>query len=188
MRIGERRLLFLVLVVVLATIFVLGKQNEQIGDFTNVLSSNLLNVLTIIAVIVLMIYMVRVNDMKIEDTREKTKDIIQHIDIMPSILSYLNYPKPFKSFGANIFDKKKEKFAINYNNNYQLVIDNKSIIYSEINDEITNIYDLENDPTFKTNILNITSSEKLMLYKQKIKAFIQTYNNTIINNELQYEG
>tara|TARA_Y100001935_G_C17311202_1_gene516412 strand:- start:1226 stop:1732 length:507 start_codon:yes stop_codon:yes gene_type:complete len=75
MRIGERRLLFLVLVVVLATIFVLGKQNEQIGDFTNVLSSNLLNVLTIIAVIVLMIYMVRVNDMKIEDTREKTKDI-----------------------------------------------------------------------------------------------------------------
>ena len=119
---------------------------------------------------------------------EKTKDIIQHIDIMPSILSYLNYPKPFKSFGANIFNKKKEKFAINYNNNFQLVIDNKSIIYSEINDEITNIYDLENDPTFKTNILNITSSENLMLYKQKVKAFIQTYNNTIINNELQYEG
>tara|TARA_B100000902_G_scaffold386306_1_gene428796 strand:+ start:328 stop:840 length:513 start_codon:yes stop_codon:yes gene_type:complete len=63
--------------VVLATIsiFFLGNQIEQIKKFTHVLSSNVLNALTILAVIILMMYMVRVNHMKIEDTREKSKDI-----------------------------------------------------------------------------------------------------------------
>ena len=117
---------------------------------------------------------------------EKSKEIIQHIDIMPSILSYINYPNSFKSFGSNIFDKSKNKFAINYNNNFQLVMDNRNIIYSELNDEITNIYDLEKDPLFTKNIVSFSNIDSLKIYKQKIKAFIQTYNNSMINNSLQY--
>lgn len=117
---------------------------------------------------------------------KKSREIIQHIDIMPSILSYINYPNSFKSFGSNIFDKSKSNFAINYNNNFQLVMDNRNIIYSELNDEITNIYDLEKDPLFTKNIVSFSNIDSLKIYKQKIKAFIQTYNNSMINNSLQY--
>ncbi|MFN7189424.1 MAG: hypothetical protein ACK5VK_15040, partial [Cyclobacteriaceae bacterium] len=48
-------------------------------------------------------------------------EIIQQIDIMPTVLGYLNYDEPYLAFGRNVFDPKTKPFAFNYlNNAYQL--------------------------------------------------------------------
>ena len=118
---------------------------------------------------------------------QKSNKIIQQIDIMPSILSYLNYNKPFISLGNNIFNNENG-FAINYNNGFQLIIDNKIIIYDEIGEKIIKISNLYNDLNQTQNILNDIEDKKLLEYENKIKAFIQTYNNRMINNTMYLEN
>ena len=40
--------------------------------------------------------------------------LAEQIDILPTILSYLNYPYPYVAFGTNLFDKNSRRFVINY--------------------------------------------------------------------------
>ena len=119
---------------------------------------------------------------------QKTNKIIQQIDIMPSILSYLNYNKPFISLGNNIFNNENG-FAITYNNGYQLIIDNKIIIYDELEEKITKIFERTNDDLrLKQAILNDIDSLDSKQYENKIRGFIQTYNNRMINNTMSLEN
>ena len=118
---------------------------------------------------------------------QKSKKIIQQIDIMPSILSYLDYNKPFLSLGNNIFNSENG-FAINYNNGFQMIIDERVVIYNELEEEITKIFDFTNDISLKQNIINDIESIKIEQYKYKIQSFIQTYNNRMIDNKLSFEN
>ena len=45
--------------------------------------------------------------------------LVQQIDVMPSVLSYLHYDKPYFAFGKNIFQKPPINFAVNYDGVYQ---------------------------------------------------------------------
>ena len=118
---------------------------------------------------------------------QKSEKIIQQIDIMPSILSYLDYNKPFLSLGNNIFNSENG-FAINYNNGFQMIIDERVVIYNELEEEITKIFDFTNDISLKQNIINDIESIKIEQYKYKIQSFIQTYNNRMIDNKLSFEN
>ena len=118
---------------------------------------------------------------------QKSEKIIQQIDIMPSILSYLDYNKPFLSLGNNIFNSENG-FAINYNNGFQMIIDERVVIYNELEEEITKIFDFTNDISLKQNIINDIESIKIEKYKYTIQSFIQTYNNRMIDNKLSLEN
>jgi len=118
---------------------------------------------------------------------QKSEKIIQQIDIMPSILSYLDYNKPFISLGNNIFNDENG-FAINYNNGFQMIIDERVVIYNELEEKITKIFDFTNDISLKQNIINNIESIKIEEYKNKIQSFIQTYNNRMIDNNLSLEN
>ena len=118
---------------------------------------------------------------------EKSEKIIQQIDIMPSILSYLDYNKPFISLGNNIFNNENG-FAINYNNGFQMIIDEKVVIYNELEEEITKIFDFTKDLSLKKNIINDIENIKIEQYKNKIQSFIQTYNNRMIDNNFSLEN
>ncbi len=49
--------------------------------------------------------------------------IVQQIDIMSTILGYLNYPEAYFAFGNDIFDNDARHFAVSYTNNtYQLIM------------------------------------------------------------------
>jgi phosphoglycerol transferase MdoB-like AlkP superfamily enzyme len=54
-----------------------------------------------------------------EILKEKSLKNIQQIDVMPSILSLLNYPKPFLAFGKNVFSQSENNFAVNHFGEYQ---------------------------------------------------------------------
>ena len=118
---------------------------------------------------------------------QKSNNVIQQIDIMPSILSYLNYNKPFMSLGNNIFNDQNG-FAINYNNGFQLIIEDKLIVYDETEEKITKVFDIIDDMRLRKNILNEMDTVNLEKYQNKIRAFIQTYNNRMINNTMSLEN
>jgi len=65
------------------------------------------------------------------------------------------------------------------NNNYQVIIDNYYIIFD--GDKITELYDTTNKLDIKDLKHTITNIKRFEL-EQKIKAFLQTFNNNFINN------
>jgi len=108
----------------------------------------------------------------------------QQIDIMPTILSYLNYDLPYIAFGEDLLHPSKEKFAISYfGNAFQLIMDNWVILYDLKN--FVGFYNLKVDPLMKNNLINTGLSMQTKMEK-KIKAVIQQYNNRMIDNRLTY--
>jgi phosphoglycerol transferase MdoB-like AlkP superfamily enzyme len=108
----------------------------------------------------------------------------QQIDIMPTILSYLNYDLPYIAFGEDLLHPSKEKFAVSYfGNAFQLIMDNWVILY-DLKDFV-GLYSLKDDPLMKNNLINTGVSMQVKMEK-KIKAVIQQYNNRMIDNRLTY--
>lgn len=111
--------------------------------------------------------------------------IVQQIDIMPSVLGYLHYDKPFIGFGRNVFDSTSTPFAFNYRDNmynlykedYLLMFDGKKSV---------SLYNFKQDKMLKTN-LKEEQPERVKEMEQYIKAIIQQYNNRMVENRLVLE-
>jgi arylsulfatase A-like enzyme len=112
----------------------------------------------------------------------KTDKLVQQIDIMPTVLNYLHYDKPYFALGFDAFAKGNDNFVVNnndgnfsfYQGDYMLTSDGK---------ENTALYDLKTDRLTRNNILQ---KEPLVADKmsKSLKAFEQQYNNRMINNTL----
>jgi phosphoglycerol transferase MdoB-like AlkP superfamily enzyme len=100
--------------------------------------------------------------------------ITQHIDIMPSILDYLDYNKPFFSFGESVF--KKRGWAIHYNNNRYCFITENGFL-NNIDENYTNYsnWNLTDEiPNDSIDLINL-------------KSFKQVYSQSMIYNKLRIE-
>ena len=113
--------------------------------------------------------------------KEKSSKNIQQIDIMPSVLSFLNYPKPYLAFGKNVFSKANEKYAINHYGEYQWLSD-KYVMQFE-GDKPKGLFNFAEDSGLKTNLLK---KEKGISAKMErdFKGFLQQYQNRMIDNKL----
>lgn len=118
------------------------------------------------------------------DTTLKGRDnsIAQQADIMPSILGYLGYDEDFISFGNNLFDKENadKRFAINYHNEMYQIYMNDTIAYFD-GKQIVGEFDMKADPSLEHNIAEGTNSQVIL---DKVKAYVQQYNNRMINDNL----
>ena len=111
-----------------------------------------------------------------------TGGMAQQTDIMPSVLSYLGYDKPFIAFGNNVFDPSSTLFSIHYiSGSYGLIKDGYLLEFN--GDNPTALYDLSKDPLQKTNLVkkHLPVQDSLVIF---IKAYIQQYNNRVIENRL----
>jgi phosphoglycerol transferase MdoB-like AlkP superfamily enzyme len=106
--------------------------------------------------------------------------IAQQIDIMPSVLDYLNYDKPYLAFGRSVFSNEKS-FAFNYNNAYQYFEDDYLLIFDGT--KTTALYNFKEDRMLRQN-LRKTEKDRVLTMERKIKAIIQQYNNRLIQNEM----
>lgn len=110
----------------------------------------------------------------------RSKEIAQQSDIMPTILAYLGYNKPFVAFGNNLLDSLDHNFAVNYlHGNYQLTINDYLIRFN--GKKITEAFNSKADPALEEKVDLAKVPEK---YKNTIKAIVQEYNNRIIDNEM----
>lgn len=109
-------------------------------------------------------------------------DLAQQIDIMPSILGYLNYDQPYFAFGRNLFDPNEEPFVITYTaNTYQLVMGDWLYLYNGLTE--TGLYNTRTDILLSKNLMG-QNPEIEQRMEIKVKAFIQQYNNRMLDNKL----
>ena len=108
------------------------------------------------------------------------KGLAQQIDIMPTVLSYLNYPYPYLAFGNNLLDPKSRRFAINYiEESYQFL--SGDYVLHLTDDKLTSIYNRKEDPSLMNNLLgklDLTGEQQLQ------RAIVQQFNNRMADNRL----
>lgn len=119
-----------------------------------------------------------------DSTLKGVDDIVsQQIDIMPTILNYVGYNKNYFAFGNPLLNSDSNRFAIQQKNGYQLIYNNYVLQYS--NENKSNLYNLKNDSLLKNPIENKTNLNYIATEK-KIKAILQTYNYSLINNKMKF--
>ena len=108
--------------------------------------------------------------------------IAQQIDIMPSVLSYLNYEGEYIAFGNNLFDDSEESFAYNTTGStYQLFM--KDHMLEMIDNKTVGLYNFKTDRLLQNNISgrdSVTQGEM----ENKLRAVIQVYNARLVDNNL----
>ena len=110
----------------------------------------------------------------------KDDSLAQQIDIMPTILGYLNYPKPFIAFGNNLFNPSAQRFVINYlEDTYQFLYGDLAFYFTE--NKLTGIFNRKKDPYLLQNLLGQTSFEN---EQNLFKAVVQQFNNRMVQNRL----
>ncbi|HEV8514955.1 MAG TPA: sulfatase-like hydrolase/transferase [Cyclobacteriaceae bacterium] len=114
------------------------------------------------------------------------KEIIQQIDIMPSVLGYLHYDHPYVAFGRDIFHDSVKPFAFNYLNNVYQMFRGDYLLQFD-GSKATTLYQFKKDRTLQNNLVN-ELPDTVRNMENSLKAFIQQYNNRMVDNNLTTEG
>ena len=106
----------------------------------------------------------------------------QQVDIMPSVLDLLHYPKPFIAFGGSLFRKNEPRFGLSFlNGNFQLIQDGKA--WQSDNNKSKALFDYRQDSLLQKDIILSQKSTALEMEKL-LHAIVQEYNNRMIDNKL----
>lgn len=111
----------------------------------------------------------------------RENEIIQHIDIMPSVLGYLHYDKPYFAFGRDVFRESTTPIAFNYRDAYNLYEGDYLISFN--GKKTIGLYNFKNDKLLTTD-LKKENKQVVAELELKLKAIIQQYNNRMIDNRL----
>jgi phosphoglycerol transferase MdoB-like AlkP superfamily enzyme len=107
--------------------------------------------------------------------------LAQQTDILPTVLSFLEYPDAYLAFGNDLFSTNpEERFVANYFNESFQFLQGDYVLYFN-GKEVTDVYNLKNDPLQKHNLVN---QEDIQDKEEFMKAFIQQYINRMRNDEL----
>jgi len=110
------------------------------------------------------------------------KRISQQIDIMPTILSYLNYDEEYIAFGNNLLDDSGESFAYNTSGStYHLYM--KDHLMEMADNKAIGLFNYKNDIFLDKNLIG-TLPELQTQMEEKLKAVIQSYNARLIDNNM----
>ncbi|MFD1166737.1 LTA synthase family protein [Sphingobacterium daejeonense] len=108
--------------------------------------------------------------------------LVQQIDIMPTVLNYLHYDKPYFSFGFDAFSPDRNNFVVsNIGNIYNFFKGDYFMTYG--NQEITSLYNLKEDKFLNNDLKGKSPLVQDSLLKD-LEAFMQQYNNRMIHNKL----
>ena len=112
---------------------------------------------------------------------EMQDKIAQQIDILPTVMGMLNYPKPYFGFGIDLFNTPAENtWAVNYlNGTYQYV--KHGYVLQFDGQQTKGMYAL-NDSLMKKNLLGKMPQQKQM--ERELKAIIQQYMERMVNDQL----
>ncbi|MET0464160.1 MAG: sulfatase-like hydrolase/transferase [Chitinophagaceae bacterium] len=107
--------------------------------------------------------------------------VVQQIDIMPSVLSYLHYNGKLLSFGESIFDLHKKDFAASYLGGFQWIQDKYLLQFDGL--KASGLFDYRYDRLMKTDLKDQLPAVRDSL-EMSMKAFIQQYHNRLIQDRM----
>ena len=112
--------------------------------------------------------------------------MMQQIDILPSVLSYLGFKGDYFAFGKDIFNTTDaDNYVINYSpDGYQIYKD--SLLLQFDGEKVISVFDMKNDRMLANNKIGEYLAQDSM--EMKLKAFIQQYMNRMRQNKICIEN
>lgn len=114
---------------------------------------------------------------------QKFDGLGQHIDILPTVLDYLNYNQKVIAFGESLLENRSAEIVMNYINGQYQVNNHRYVLYTD-GDVILSLYDFQSDPLL-TNDLKSTEKEIAKSLLESCQMRIQSFNHRMNNNLLQ---
>ena len=109
--------------------------------------------------------------------------LAQQSDILPSVLGYLGYDKPFISFGQNLFNTPDEEtWNANYQNGMYMYYKGDWMVKFD-GEEQAGLYAFRKDPALKQNLKGTQPEIEENMIKE-LKALIQQYLEHMTTKEL----
>jgi len=114
--------------------------------------------------------------------RDKSGEMMQQIDVMPSLFSYLGINTPLFSYGRNVFDTTTFPCAVNYLSTiYQFFTPDFALQFDGNN--TIGLYRLPSGIAEGKNVMADYPAERQLL-EQKLKALIESYTTRMSQNKL----
>lgn len=117
------------------------------------------------------------------DLRGEGAGIAQQIDIMPTLLGYLGYDRPFVAFGRDLLHTpSSETFAfadLSGGNLYQMIQGEYAVQYDGT--KVTGVYAYKSDPLLRHNLVGQVDISQTEL---RLKALLQQYMQRMVDNQL----
>ncbi len=105
----------------------------------------------------------------------------QQTDIMPTLLSYLNYDRPYVSFGFDL-NGDKDHFTVNYLNGIYHIFRGDYLLTFD-GAKTAGLYNLKEDVLMEKNLVG-TLPDVQAESELKLKAFLQQYTARMVENRL----
>ena len=111
--------------------------------------------------------------------------IAQQADIMPTVLEYVGYDKPFTAFGKSLLSTpSEESYAVNFTNETFQYYKGEYVLQFN-GEKSTALYNLHKDIEMKDNIIGTNNVHEEM--ERELKAIIQQYMNRMVQDRLTPE-
>ncbi len=125
-----------------------------------------------------------------EMPRGRRNAIAQQIDVMPTLLEWMNYDEPYLAFGKDLLaTPDSSSWAVNYTNGIYQMIKNDYLLQFD-GEKSTALYNIRDDWFMKDNLLRSATAETDSIrqdYETWYKAMIQSYMQRMIGNKLMVE-
>ena len=109
--------------------------------------------------------------------------IAQQIDIMPTILEYTGYSKPFVAFGKSLLTAEpEESYAVNFTNEVFQYYKGEYVLLFD-GEKSLSLYNIRKDPLMKENIMGTEDVVKDGM-ERELKAIIQQYMTRMLHDRL----
>ena len=112
--------------------------------------------------------------------------VVEQIDIMPTVLDYLHYDKPYIAFGNDILKMPvNEGFALHWlpeSSSYEYVWGDYALHFD--GKDVTAAYAFRTDSTFSRNVLSMMPPATLNQMQRHMKSVIQQYMQRMTTDQL----
>lgn len=111
-------------------------------------------------------------------------DVTQQIDILPSVMDYLGYDKPFFAFGNSVFSPAQHRFTINEQSNGYKFLADEILLKSPKGLTVSETFDFRTDSFCYFNIHGKQEDTLTAKAEPYYKAFLQLYRTALNNNKM----
>ena len=112
--------------------------------------------------------------------------MVEQIDIMPTVLGYLHYDKPYIAFGRDMISgQANDGFALHWlpeSSSYEYVWGDYALQFD--GKEVTSAYAFRTDSTFSHNVLGTIPPATRNRMERHMKSFIQQYMQRMTTDQL----
>ena len=111
--------------------------------------------------------------------------VVEQIDIMPTVLSYLHYDKPYIAFGNDMMNQQQDGFALHWlpeASSYEFVMGDYALQFD--GKQVTSAYAFRTDSTFTHNVLGTMPPATLDHMQRMMKSIIQQYMQRMTTDNL----